>query len=110
MEWFCEELQNIAKYVNDIINNIVPINLTLVKKKDFLSATICHICNNNFKIDDIKVQDHCHLTGKYNGAPHQLCNLKYQKSRIIPIVFHNLSSYDAHFIIKTIATQIPGVT
>ena len=32
------------------------------------------------------------------------CNLEYKNSRFIPIVFHNLTGYDSHFIIKEIAT------
>ena len=47
-----------------------------------------------------KVRDHDHLTGKYRGAAHSICNLNYQNPRFIPIVFHNLSGYDAHLFIK----------
>ena len=36
------------------------------------------------------------------------CNLHYKNSFYIPIVFHNLSGYDAHFIIKEIATAYDG--
>jgi len=32
------------------------------------------------------------------------CNLNYKNSYFISIVFHNLSGYDSHFIIKEIAT------
>ncbi|KAG5328923.1 ZFYV9 protein, partial [Acromyrmex charruanus] len=40
--------------------------------------------------------------------PHANCNLNYKNSFYIPIVFHNLSGYDAHFIIKEIATAYEG--
>ena len=25
-----------------------------------------------------KVKDHCHYTGKYRGAAHNICNLRYK--------------------------------
>ena len=52
-----------------------------------------------------KVRDHCHYTGKYRGAPHSICNLKYSVTKIIPIVFHHGSNYDYHFIIKELAEE-----
>ena len=51
---------------------------------------------------------HCHLTGRYRGPAHSNYNLNYKNSFYIPIVFHNLSGYDAHFIIKEIATAYDG--
>ena len=46
-----------------------------------------------------KVKDHCHYKGKYRGAAHNICNLRYRIPKEIPIVFHNGSTYDYHFII-----------
>lgn len=47
-----------------------------------------------------KVCNHDHLTGKYRGAAHSICNLNYQNPKFIPIVCHNLSGYDAQLFIK----------
>ena len=47
-----------------------------------------------------KVRDHCHDTGLYRGAAHSLCNLRYRIPSYIPVVFHNLSGYDAHLFIR----------
>ena len=52
-----------------------------------------------------KVRDHCHYTGKYRGAAHGICNLYYTTQKTIPIVFHNGSTYDYHFIIKQLARE-----
>ena len=62
----------------------------------------CHICFKPFK-DDVKVRDHCHYTAKYRGAAHMKCNLQYKIPSYSPIVFHNLSGYDAHLFIKELA-------
>ena len=47
-----------------------------------------------------KIRDHCHLTGKFRGAAHNECNLRYRVPRIISVFFHNLSRYDSHLFIK----------
>ena len=83
-------------------------NLTPEQQKIFIETTICHICGKALYPPMKKVRDHCHLTGMYRGALHEHCNLEYQDSRTIPAVFHNLSGYDAHFIIRDIATQFDG--
>ena len=57
--------------------------------------------NNNKKQQ--KVRDHCHYTGKYRSAAHNICNLRYKVPKEIPVVFHNGSTYDYHFIIKELA-------
>ena len=55
-----------------------------------------------------KVKDHCHYTGKYRGAAHDICNLRYKIPKEIPVVFHNGSTYDYHFIIKELAEEFEG--
>ena len=47
-----------------------------------------------------KVGDHCHYTGKYRGAAHDICNLRYKIPKEIPLVFHSDSTYDYRFKIK----------
>ena len=69
-------------------------------KKQYNNTTDCWICGNALNED--RVRDHCHYTGRYRGAAHNECNLKYQKPKFIPVVFHNLSGYDSHLFIKNI--------
>ena len=52
-----------------------------------------------------KVGDHCHYTRKFKGAAHSICNLRYKTPKEIPVVFHNGSTYDCHFIIKQLAKE-----
>ena len=53
-----------------------------------------------------KVRDHCHCTGGFRGAAHNICNLRYNAPKKIPIVFYNGSKYDYHFVIKKISRRI----
>ena len=46
-----------------------------------------------------KIKDHCHYIGKFRGAAHSTCNLRYKVPKNIPIVIHN-GSYDTHSIIN----------
>ena len=55
-----------------------------------------------------KVRDHCHYTGKYRGATHNICNLRYKVPKEIPVAFHNGSTYDYHFIIKELVKEFEG--
>ena len=55
-----------------------------------------------------KVRDHCHYTGKYRGAAHNICNLRYKIPKVIPVVFHNGSTYDYNFIIKELVKEFDG--
>ena len=81
------------------------------------SQKVCHICKGglcygknkkkDFKLYQ-KVRDHCHYTGKFREAAHSNCNLQYKVPKKIPIVFHNGSTYDYHFIIKQLAEDFKG--
>ena len=104
VEWIEEDVKEIANIPD------VEMIFGLDELKQFNDATKCWICNEEF--DDTadekgyrkneKVKDHCHYTGRFRGAAHNSCNLKYKKPKFIPVVFHNLSGYDSHLFIKNL--------
>ena len=55
-----------------------------------------------------KVKDHCHYTGKFRGAANNICNLRYKTPKKIPVVFHNGSTYDCHFVFNQLAKEFKG--
>ena len=75
---FVEQLTEIKKDIFEKMNVNTPMDeLTYEQKTEFRSATHCSICEKKFQPDDKKVQDRCHLTGKYRGALHVKCNVDY---------------------------------
>ena len=69
----------------------------------------CHICYKPFNFKDPKVRDHCHYTGKYRGPAHSLCSLRHTIPSYIPVIFHNLSGYDAHLFIKELRAKFKDI-
>ena len=60
------------------------------------------MCNEEFNDEDVKVRDYCHFTGRYRGAAHNSCNIKYRQPDFTHVVFHNLTGYDSHLFIKNL--------
>lgn len=86
---------------NKLHENQIITALTDEEKLNYENSSNCHICEHVFNdVNNYKVRDHCHLTGKFRGAAHLNCNLNYKVVDFVPIVCHNLSGYDSHFIIK----------
>ena len=64
MKKFCKDLR---EHATKIIN--------------YNNQKVCYICKKEFDKSDKKhhkVRDHCHYTGKYRGAAHNTCNLRYK--------------------------------
>ncbi|XP_043264093.1 uncharacterized protein LOC122404229 [Colletes gigas] len=109
VSWFVRQLKDLSHRVKSILSTNVPMeNLSTEQLQNFNTAAHCHICERPFAQDDKRVRDHCHLTGRYRGPAHSNHNLNYKDAFVIPVVFHNLSGYDSHFIIKEIATAFEG--
>ena len=79
--------------------------LTKKQWRKYKKATKCHICYKPFTLRDPKVREHCHYTGLYRGTAHSLCNLRYRIPSYIPVVFHNLSGYNAHQFIRELGAH-----
>ena len=51
------------------------------------------------------VRDHCHITGKFRGAAHSVCNTRLGH-RHTPVMFHNARGYDSHFLVQALAEML----
>ena len=109
MKNFCLGLrEHAAKIINYEKKEMIP--LTKKKRKSIISKNfviyvkiIISTDGSNKKYH--KVKDDCHYTGKYEGAAHDICNLRYKIPKEIPVMFHNGSTYDYHFIIKELGEE-----
>ena len=110
MKKFCKDLKEHAtKIINYEKKKIIP--LTTEEKINYNDQKVCYICKKEFDTIDkknYKVRDHCHYTGKYRGAAHNVCILRYKVPKEIPVVFHNGSTYDYDFIIQELVKEFGG--
>ena len=114
MENMLEEVKYCKKVMKKHFNK--PLKMTEENEQEFKKATKCHICDKEYEEyteKDIRVRDHCHITGRYRGSAHQDCNLQLRinpKQIKIPVIFHNLRGYDSHFIMQEIGTIVKNNT
>ena len=97
-------IESLEKDIKEIYNKFKKPKKMVMTREDrmtYKKATHCHICGEEIDKDkDKKVRDHCHLTGKFRGAAHNKCNLKFKVPKFYPVIFHNLSGYDSHLFIN----------
>ena len=91
------------KMINYEQAKIMP--LTKGEREWHRCQKVCYICKRIFSTDDNdnkyhKIKDHSYYTGKCIEAAHVVCSKKCKTPKKIPVVFHNGSTYDYHFIIK----------
>ena len=110
MKKFCKDFREHAtKIINYKKKKMIP--LTTKEEIYHNKQKICYIYKKEFDTKDkinYRVRDHCHCTGKRRGAAHNTCNLRYKIPKESPIVFHNGSIYDYHFIIKELVKEFEG--
>ena len=80
------------KYCKKVMKKHFNKNLIMSEEEEeeFQSSNTCWICEKLIDNDDEKVRDHCHLTGKFRGAAHRICNINLQLTKKVPVIFHNL--------------------
>ncbi|VEN55338.1 unnamed protein product [Callosobruchus maculatus] len=108
---FIKRLQaDIYELYNTYLKDIAPMHMTQHDVSQFDAATECYICDKPFEPFNRKVRDHCHITGRYRGAAHSICNLNFKLPNYVPIVFHNLRNYDAHIFINQLGADKGDIT
>ena len=103
---FCKQLRKTLQGIlNTEVKSMQP--LSKEEQKAYDNAKYCHICkkvwgkHKNHK----KVRDHDHYTGKFRGAAHSICNLRYSTQIDAAVIFHNGSNYDFNLLIEEFAKE-----
>ena len=104
-EWFVKEMLILEQEANEYFETNLELQIAPEEEESFKLAKECWLCEEPFTED--KVRDHDHLTGKYRGAAHNICNIncKQRSSSFVPIFFHNFSGYDCHLIFQELLIQ-----
>ena len=104
MNAMLSEVRYCKKVMKEYFNK--PLKMTKDDEEKFQKADKCHICEKKYNKNDVRVRDHCHVTGKYRGSAHNDCNLNFALTGKIPVIFHNLRGYDSHFIMQEIGAIV----
>ena len=70
----------------------------------------CWICENEFSETEEKDLDHCHYSGGFLCWAHPQCNRARWNSNFIPVIGHNIPSYDLHHICLSLQKCEPTTT
>ena len=92
-----------SKYCTDITKKHFNKELVMVNMMKIVKTPLRWIWGNVYVEGDVKVRDHCHITGKYRGSAHRDCNIKVKFNHKTPIVFQNLKNYDSHLIMQELS-------
>ena len=111
---FCKGLRDHAmKIINYEEKEMIP--LSDKENKSYEKQKVCYISKEEFSTAENdknafklyhKVRNHSDYTGKFRGAAHTICNLRHKTPKKVPVVFHNGSTYDYHFIINKLAKEL----
>ena len=101
VDWFVKEVIKLEKKMAfNFKETKKDINMKQEDEEDFKNNNVCRFCEE--EILSNKVRNNCHLTGKYRGPAHNICNINdnQKDSNFIPFAFHNSSNYDCHMFFK----------
>ena len=101
MEMMLKEVEYCKAVVKKRLNK--PLVMTEDDEMCFKLMDNCHICDKKYTDKDVRIRDHCHITGKFRGSAQQEFKLKLRvkpENIKIPVIFHNLRGYDSHFIMQ----------
>ena len=88
------------RYCKKIIKDQFNKNFVMTEEEEhlFQESNSCWICKKIIDNEDEKLRDHCHITGKFRRSADWDCNINFQLTKRIPVIFHNLKGYDSYLV------------
>ena len=92
------------KYCRKVMNKHFNKNLIMSEEEEhlFQQSNSCWICKKLIDNDEEKVRGHCHVTGKFRGAANWDCNINFQLTKKVPVIFYNFRGYGSHLILMSL--------
>ena len=87
-------MDTLEKNINDIYKKFkFPKDMIMTRHDELVddNSTNSHMCNEDLGED--RVRDHCHLSGKFRGVAHEVCNLKYNSQLFFTICLAAIVTY-----------------
>ena len=80
------------KYCSEVMKKRFEKELVMNKEdnESFKNSAKCWMCCSDYVDIDFKVTDYCHITRKYRGSTHRVCNIDINLNHEITVVLHNL--------------------
>ncbi len=100
MQHFIKKIECLANQIHDmkranmVFSEHPPLNKANVDQ--------CWICEDVFGENEVKVIDHCHVSGQFLGFAHSMCNVRRKTVNFTPVIAHNASNYDLHHIMRAL--------
>ena len=88
------------KYCKKLMNKHFNKNLIMSEEEGYLfqQSNSCWICKKLIDNYAEKVRDHFHVTGNFRGAAYWNCNINFQLTKRVPVIFQYLTGCDSHLI------------
>lgn len=75
-EHFLKKVVDIVGKIEKLFKVNTPIIMTTEEQQIHSECSMCSVCKKEFTSSNIKVADHCHLSGKFRQTLCNTCNLK----------------------------------
>ncbi|KAL4153519.1 hypothetical protein QTP88_001352 [Uroleucon formosanum] len=103
---FVRTILNVTDRIGRLYKEVnVPIIMSVEDCRVHDGKTLCELCSGTFTEQNCKTAHHDHLSGRFLKTLCNTCNLKLKTPNFVPCFLHNLSNYDAHFIVTNLAND-----